>query len=402
MTATVLLPPEVQEGLTRLRTTDSDQLRRAAAALEATARVADTVSAGLDGITAHTQATWHGAAADAFADYESSLRSRLSEVCTGLVRIARALRSHAEAADHARAEAARGLDLAATLLPEQLGASASPWPSDLQRRTDVLALLHRAASTFHSSERTTRAALWAIGERAPYGIPMPELPPPAPQSWWQTALIGPADVQYWTAGNGFQIAVRPDGSGSHGVDTSRFDPASPLYGVDEDGNVVPAFMADPSVGRDPDEPLEDGSSVGLLLGFVASAVKPARNIAAATEDVAALIRRSHGWRPQHMDRHLREFYHLKRGVLPQAWQRADFLRIISEAGATQGKVFSWRVPSTQGGTQETYAVLYNEPRTKRWVVVQFYKDGKRAREFATAFMPTEAQKAAMITKIGIK
>jgi hypothetical protein len=156
------------------------------------------------------------------------------------------------------------------------------------------------------------------------------------------------------------------------------------------------------VGRDPDEPLEDGSSVGLLLGFIASAVKPARNIAAATEDVAALIRRSHGWRPQHMDRHLREFYHLKRGVLPQAWQRADFLRIISEAGATQGKVFSWRVPSTQGGTQETYAVLYNEPRTKRWVVVQFYKDGKRAREFATAFMPTEAQKAAMITKIGIK
>ena len=77
-------------------------------------------------------------------------------------------------------------------------------------------------------------------------------------------------MQYWTAANGFQIAVDPDGTGSHGVDTSRFDPAAPLFGVDEDGDVVPAFMADPSVGRDPDEPLENGSSVGLLLGFIAT------------------------------------------------------------------------------------------------------------------------------------
>ena len=56
-------------------------------------------------------------------------------------------------------------------------------------------------------------------------------------------------------------------------------------------------MADPSVGEDPDEPLENGSSVGLLLGFIATGAKPARSIAAATEDMAALIRRSHGWRP---------------------------------------------------------------------------------------------------------
>ena len=401
MTGTLLLPAEVEEGLTRLRTTDSPQLRRAAAALETTARVADMVSAGLDGVTVHAQATWHGAAADAFAAYESSLRSRLSEVRTGLVHIARALRSHAEATDDARVDAARGLDLAGSLPPDALGSSASLWPSDRHRRTDALTLLHRAASTFQASERTTRAALWAIGERAPYGIPLPELPPPAPQSWWQTALFGPADVQYWTAATGFQIAVGPDGTGSHGVDTSRFDPAAPLFGVDEDGNVVPAFMADPSVGRDPDEPLENGSPVGLLLGFIATGAKPARNIAAATEDMTALIRRSHGWRPEHMDRHLREFYHLKKGAVTEPWQRAEFLRVISAAGAKQGKVFTWRVPSTEGGTQATYAVLYNDPGTKRWVVVQFYKEGKRAREFATAFMPTEAQKAAMLEEIAI-
>ncbi len=208
-------------------------------------------------------------------------------------------------------------------------------------------------------------------------------------------------MQYWTAANGFQIAVDPDGTGSHGVDTSRFDPAAPLFGVDEDGNVVPAFMADPSVGRDPDEPLENGSSVGLLLGFIATGAKPARSIAAATEDMTALIRRSHGWRPEHMDRHLREFYHLKKAAVTEPWQRAEFLRIISAAGAKQGKVFTWRVPSTEGGTQATYAVLYNDPGTKRWVVVQFYKEGKRAHEFATAFMPTEAQKAAMLEEIAI-
>ena len=183
MTATLLLPAEVEEGLTRLRTTDSAQLRRAAAALETTARVADMVSAGLDGVTAHAHATWRGAAADAFADYESSLRRRLSEVRTGLVRIARALRSHAEATDDARVDAARGRELASALPPQALGAVTSPWPSDQQRRTDALTLLHQAASTFQASERTTRAALWAIGEQAPYGIPLPELIPPAPQSW---------------------------------------------------------------------------------------------------------------------------------------------------------------------------------------------------------------------------
>ena len=47
-------------------------------------------------------------------------------------------------------------------------------------------------------------------------------------------------------------------------------------------------------------------------------------------------------------------------------------------------------------------MLYNDPGTKRWLVVQFYKEGKRAREFATAFIPTEAQQAAMLEKIAIK
>ena len=28
--------------------------------------------------------------------------------------------------------------------------------------------------------------------------------------------------------------------------------------------------------------------------------------------MSALIQRSHGWRPDHMDRHIREFYHLEK------------------------------------------------------------------------------------------
>jgi hypothetical protein len=135
---------------------------------------------------------------------------------------------------------------------------------------------------------------------------------------------------------------------------------------------------------------------------VARGARSARTVRAATEDVSALIQRSHGWRPEHMDRHLREFYRLSKNAAPEPWQRAEFLRIISAAGARQGKVFTWRVPYNKGGTQATYAVMYNDPGTKRWVVVQFYKEGKRAHEFATAFVPTEAQQAAMLEQIAIK
>ena len=83
-----------------------------------------------------------------------------------------------------------------------------------------------------------------------------------------------------------------------------------------------------------------------------------------------------------MDRHVREFYHLKKAAVTEPWQRAEFLRIISAAGAKQGKVFTWRVPSARGGTQATYAVLYNDPGTKRWVrraVLQGGQAGSRVR-----------------------
>ncbi len=395
----LLLPPELDESVTRIRTTDAGTLRRAADALDATSRTASSVSRSLGAGAMPSRTEWRGAAADAFQAYEATVRGRLEAVHTALGVIASALRSHAAVADEVHAEADLGLHLAAALPPAALGSTDSPWTDAQQRRNDILRLLHRAAGTFQASERAMRAVLWSLGEQAPYGIPLPELPPPAPRSWWQTALIGPADVQYWTAANGLRVAVDAEAADHPAVDTSRFDPAAPLYGADEDGNLVPAFMADPSVGTD--ELLENGPSVGAMLGFIARGAKAARTVEAATNDMSALIQRSHGWRPDHMDRHIREFYRLKGGAVPEAWHRADFLRIISAAGARQGKVFTWRVPYDKGGTQATYAVLYNDPGTKRWLVVQFYKEGRRAREFATAFIPTEAQQAAMLKEIAI-
>ena len=396
----LLLPPELNESVTRIRTTDAGTLRRAAAALDATARTAGSVSRSLGGAQP-SRAEWRGPAADAFQAYEATVRGRLEAVHTALGVIASALRSHAAAADDAHAEADRGLHLAAALPPVELGSTDSPWTDAQQRRNDVLRLLHRAAATFQASERATRAVLWSLGEQAPYGIPLPELPPPAPRSWWQTALIGPADVQYWTAANGLRVNVDDEAADHPGVDTSRFDPAAPLYGVDEDGNLVPAFMADPSVGTD--ELLENGPSVGAMLGFIARGAKAARTVEAATSDMSALIQRSHGWRPDHMDRHIREFYRLKGGARPRSRGTGPSSSGSSRRPAPrQGKVFTWRVPYDKGGTQATYAVLYNDPGTKRWLVVQFYKEGKRAREFATAFIPTEAQQAAMLEEIAIK
>ena len=395
----LLLPPDLDESVTRIRTTDAGTLRRAAAALDATSRTASSVSRSLGGAQP-SRAEWRGPAADAFQAYEATVRGRLEAVHTALGVIASALRSHAAAADDAHAEADRGLHLAATLPPVELGSTDSPWTDAQQRRNDVLRLLHHAAATFQASERATRAALWSLGEQAPYGIPLPELPPPAPRSWWQTALIGPADVQYWTAANGLRVNVDDEAADHPGVDTSRFDPAAPLYGVDEDGNS--SRRSWPTRRSAPTSCWRTGRPSGRCSG--SSPAEPRRHAPwrRRPSDMSALIQRSHGWRPDHMDRHIREFYHLKRGVVPEAWHRAEFLRIISTAGAIQGKVFDWRVPFDRGGTQETYAVLYNDLRTKRWLVVQFYKEGKRAHEFATAFMPTEAQQAAMLAKIGIK
>ena len=45
----LLLPPELNESVTRIRTTDAGTLRRAAAALDATARTAGSVSRSLGG-----------------------------------------------------------------------------------------------------------------------------------------------------------------------------------------------------------------------------------------------------------------------------------------------------------------------------------------------------------------
>ena len=212
----LLLPPELNESVTRIRTTDAGTLRRAAAALDATARTAGSVSRSLGGRTAVA------------GRVARPRRRRLPGVRGHGPRPARS-GPHRAGSDRERAALPRrgwpttrtprrtwGSTSPPPFHPATLGSTDSPWTDAQQRRNDVLRLLHRAAATFQASERATRAVLWSLGEQAPYGIPLPELPPPAPQSWWQTALIGPADVQYWTAANGLRVNVDDDGSGPPG------------------------------------------------------------------------------------------------------------------------------------------------------------------------------------------
>src|SRR6478735_417735 len=112
----LLLPPVLNESVTRIRTTDAGTLRKAAAALDATARTAGSVSRSLGGAQP-SRAEWRGAAADAFQAYEATVRGRLEAVHTALEVISSALRSHAAAADDAHAETDLGLHLAAALPP---------------------------------------------------------------------------------------------------------------------------------------------------------------------------------------------------------------------------------------------------------------------------------------------
>src|SRR6187455_248195 len=117
----LLLPPELNESVTRIRTTDAGTLRRAAAALDATARTAGSVSRSLGSGAQPSRAEWRGPAADAFQAYEATVRGRLEAVHTALEVIASALRSHATVADDAHAQADLGLHLAANLPPTAFG-----------------------------------------------------------------------------------------------------------------------------------------------------------------------------------------------------------------------------------------------------------------------------------------
>jgi len=96
-----------------------------------------------------------------------------------------------------------------------------------------------------------------------------------------------------------------------------------------------------------------------------------------------------------MDPHIRDFYNLPKDQPVPQWARDNFVEAVGNAGAKSGKVFNWSLRG-QDGPQSTFANLYRDPNTKKWLAVQYYADGQRAGEFASAFEPTTEQIDAML------
>jgi hypothetical protein len=111
-----------------------------------------------------------------------------------------------------------------------------------------------------------------------------------------------------------------------------------------------------------------------------------------------VVKGSYGWRDGHIDRHVREFYNLPKGADVPPYMKDEFAKVVQAAGANSGKVFRWTLPPGEGETerQATYAIIYRDPNTKKWLAVQFYQSGPRAGEFATAFEPTPSQMNRML------
>ena len=128
-------------------------------------------------------------------------------------------------------------------------------------------------------------------------------------------------------------------------------------------------------------------------------ILPVPPIAQNADDLAALVRGSYGWRASHIDRHIREWYRLADDAPVQPWMREEFLDMVVQSGIKQGKVFQWSLRG-ESGAQPTYSVL--RYTNGRWLVSQYYANGARAGEFATAFEPTARQLARMLQQASIR
>lgn len=312
---------------------------------------------------------WDSASGRSMLDYLETVDGALAQVGAQLSIMAEKLRAHGRLINTTRANVR---DLVVRKYQDPFSVSESEIEAQLQ--------------SFHDSERELTTDLWTYGALAPGGIPLPE-PPPRPPGDWKTFLFGdgyPAGW-YWLGEDG-----KPAG------------PDEPLYGYDEWGNLVPAYQAAMPV---PMYIQEAGIGSGLLklLGKAAkgagATASGARAIAQNADDLAALVRGSYGWRASHIDRHIREWYRLADDAPVQPWMRDEYLDLIVQSGIKQGKVFQWSLRG-ESGAQSTYSVL--RYTNGRWLVSQYYANGSRAGEFATAFEPTARQLARMLQQAAIR
>jgi uncharacterized protein YukE len=360
----------IEELVRRVERTRPEQLRASAKVFDDAHEQFRNVRGQMNGVIVDTIILWDSGAGRAFRGYADELLRGLGDVGYTLGFLARNLREHAKVAEDVRNE-----------LPKwRTDDSDHPYiQSDFVKAEIIEGLLKH----FRDSEVRVRDAFWKWGEAAPGKLPVPTLPPPEEQSWWESFLFGPGPEPSW---------LTKDGDPWHGEGAP--------YGYDEEGNLVPAHRA--AYPGEWYRYQQSGIPVGSILKWIARGGKGARGFRSADEAADAMmdiVNRSHGWRPEHMDRHIKEFYKLDPdpAVPAPAWARDEFVRMMRTAGAESGKVFGWSLPPAGTNVrQATWAVLHRDPNTRQWLVMQFYQSGPRAGEFATAFRPTPSQLNRML------
>jgi uncharacterized protein YukE len=355
---TGLTPEQI---MLRIERTDPETLRASAKAFDAAAEAFGGVRGRMLGVISDTHRMWNSAAGRAFEAHSEEVLRGLGDVGYTLGFLGRNLREHAAVAESARS--------ALPLLRK--GPPDHPYMS-----TDIgiQNIIEGTAKVFHDSELKLKKAFFSWGATAPGKLPIPALPPPEKQSWWESLLFGPGPEPTW---------VDKDGDTWHG----QGDP----YGYDEDGNLVPVYMA-----AYPDEwyPYQEAGGGGAIFRWLLRAGRAARGVRDADEFMEA-VTSSRGWRPGHIERHIREFYNLPEDAEVPQWMRDEFTRLVRSAGENSGKVFRWQLRG-ETAPQPTNTIIYRDTNTKKWIAVQFYENGPRAGEFATAFEPTPAQLDAML------
>lgn len=369
----------------RLNHADGDGLIRAADGMDAAYERFRNARGRVAGVRTDLVEEWDSASGRTMLDYLETVDSALAQVGGALTIMAEKLRAHGNLINTTR-DSLRDLLVEGYMDPLSVSDS------------DIDALLQ----AFLDSERALTGDLWTYGALAPGGIPLPE-PPPRPPGSWKTFLFGdgyPAGW-YWLDADG-EYPDPDDFDFGDDFDPGSYDPDNPLYGYDEWGNLVPAYQAAMPVPME----IQEASVGSGLLKLLGKAVKGAgvtssgaRAIAQNADDLAALIRSSYGWRPGHIDRHIREWYRLADDAPVQPWMRDEFLEMVVQSGIRQGKVFQWSLRG-ESGAQSTYSVL--RYTNGRWLVSQYYANGSRAGEFATAFEPTARQLARMLQQAAIR
>lgn len=369
MTFTQLPTDEI---IRRIEVTKPEVLRATAGAFDTCEQELFQVRGQMNGVVADTHQMWDSGAGRSFGSASQTVLKELGTVGYTLGYLGRNLRAHADATDKARA----------ALQPFRSNAP-GPHPyvqSDAIKQSKVDAIAYE----FHESEVRVRKALFSWGEQAPFGIRVPELPPKAEQSWWQGLLFGEPPDPAWVTKDGDPIGLQHQGEQP--------------YGYDEDGNLVPAHQAAYPGTYDPRAML--GVTPGGIFKFLQRLPQTTKRPMAVTngDEFLETVHNSQGWRQGHRDRHIREFYNLKRGEEIPDWMRTRYDEVIRSAGEQSPRVFNWWLNGSEG-LQPTYAILYRDPDTKKWIALQFYKDVKGQKfplHFANAVEPTPSQLNRML------